>query len=374
MIKLCKPNISEDVILKVSEVLRSGQLVHGKENEAFEKELADYLGCSDVVTVSSGTAALHLSVMALNIGTGDAVIVPDFTFPATANAVIMNGARVVIAEVNPYTYNISIESVEDIIKNWKYPETLKALIPVHEFGCPAEMGKILELAEKYNLKIIEDAACALGALYKNKKVGTIGDCGCFSFHPRKNLTTGEGGAVSTNNSVLADRIRNIKNHGINFKSGSINFVEPGINYRMTNFQAAMGRCQLPFLDEWILKRKNLITYYYSKLNSLVEESFLYTPENFYGHSWQTFMVVLSDKFERNSIISSLKKFGIETNLGAQSLSSLNIYGELKKFETGYRLFSQGLALPLYESLKLDDIDYILKILKKILKENFKNDR
>jgi dTDP-4-amino-4,6-dideoxygalactose transaminase len=369
MIKLCKPNINEEAILKVSEILRSGQLVHGEENEAFEKELAEYLGCSEVITVSSGTAALHLAVMALNIGAGDAVIVPDFTFPATANAVRMTGARVVVADVDPYTYNISVEGIEEIIQNWSYPETLKAIMPVHEFGCPAQMDKISKISKKYNLKIIEDAACALGAVYNGKKVGTIGDCGCFSFHPRKTLTTGEGGAVSTNDPVLADKIRTLRNHGMSLKSGTVQFVEPGLNYRMTNFQAALGRTQLPFLDKWIAKRKKLVTYYYSKLNSLVKREFLYVTENFSGHSWQTFMVVLSDIYERHFIISRLKELGVETNLGAQSLSSLGIYGETKKLKTGYTLFSQGLALPLYESLEMKDIDNILEKLEKLLKEN-----
>ena len=214
MLKLSQPNIDENAIAAVADVLRSGQLVHGSEGEAFEKALAQYLGCAEVLLVSSGTAALHVALMALDIGFGDAVIVPDFTFPATANVVAMVGARPVIVDVAPGTDTMSVEKLEAVVKSWKGPERLKVVMPVHEFGCPAEMDAIRRLAQTYDLAIVEDAACALGARYKGSKVGALGDIGCFSFHPRKTLTTGEGGALATNDVGLAARIRRLRNHGM----------------------------------------------------------------------------------------------------------------------------------------------------------------
>lgn len=193
MFKLSQPNISEAAIAAVADVLRSGQLVHGQECEAFERELAAYLGCSDVVLVSSGTAALHVALQALDIGAGDAVIVPDFTFPATANVVALTGARPVIVDVVPGTYTLDTVQLERVVQGWEGPERLRAVMPVHEFGCVADMSEINRIAKAHGLAVVEDAACALGARQGEHKAGTLGDVGCFSFHPRKTLTTGEGG-------------------------------------------------------------------------------------------------------------------------------------------------------------------------------------
>lgn len=367
MLKLSQPNISEDAISAVGEVLRSGQLVHGQESDAFEKELASYLGCHDVVLVSSGAAALHLALLVLDIGPGDAVIVPDFTFPATANVIAMVGARPVIVDVLSNTYTLDPQKLQDVVSNWSAPERLRAIMPVHEFGCLADMKVINSIAKHNGLFVIEDAACALGAHLNGQKAGNFGDLGCFSFHPRKTLTTGEGGAIATNNPDHAARLRRLRSHGMERTPSGVFFQETATNYRLTNFQAALGRNQLPCLDCWIETRRQLAKKYLTELRPLVEKGWLKCPDWVDGHSWQTFMVVLNSSFNRNQIIEKLKVQGIEANLGAQSLSNIGLYGEQQYLSTiGPTLYSSGLALPMYEKMSPVDVERVIFALSKIL--------
>lgn len=370
MLKLSKPNISEDAIAAVADVLRSGQLVHGNESELFEQELSEYLGCNEVVLVSSGTAALHVALQALDIGVGDAVIIPDFTFPATANAVAITGARPVIVDVIPGNYTIDSELIEKVASEWRGPERLRAIMPVHEFGFVADMEKINSIARKYDLAVVEDAACALGAHQHGKKAGTFGDVGCFSFHPRKTLTTGEGGAIVTNDLQLAARMRQLRNHGMAKGVNGMNFIEPATNYRLTNFQAALGRNQLPKLDRWIEIRHELVAEYINCLSPLAEKCWLKIPELAAGHSWQTFMIVLANDYDRNEIIGRLREFSIETNLGAQSLVDLSLWGEPEiRPSVGPLLYSQGMALPLFELMARDDVRDVVKALSGLLSDD-----
>ena len=367
MLKLSQPNISDAAITAVANVLRSGQLVHGEESETFERELAAYLGCREVILVSSGTAALHVALLALDIGTGDAVIVPDFTFPATANVVAMTGARIVIADVVPGTYTLDVAQLKNIAESWQGPERLRAVMPVHEFGCVANMKEISQIAKIHDLAVIEDAACALGASLDGRKAGTLGDIGCFSFHPRKTLTTGEGGAIATNNRELAARIRRLRNHGMERSEQGIRFLEPATNYRLTNFQAALGRAQLPLLDKWIQLRHDLVNSYIKALAPLVEKKWLCCPLGNDGHSWQTFMIVLDESFNRNEVIAKLREQSIEANLGAQSLTSIGIYGKsLINPIFGPLLYEQGLALPLFERMTQADVTYVATTLTETL--------
>lgn len=367
MLKLSQPNIDDAAIAAVVEVLRSGQLVHGQECETFEKELAEYLGCGDVILVSSGTSALHVALMALDIGQGDAVIVPDFTFPATANVVALTGARPVIVDVLPGTYTLDSDALESLVAGWKGPERLRAIMPVHEFGFPADMTSINRIAEAHGLAVIEDAACALGATYTGGKAGNLADIGCFSFHPRKTLTTGEGGAIATRHPELAARMRRLRNHGMERTPSGMQFFEPATNYRLTNFQAALGRQQLPHLDEWIQARRDLAKDYLNNLAPLVEQGLLTCPVWDDGHSWQTFMVVLSPSFVRSDVIAALREHGVESNLGAQSLSVIGIYGDQTGNSTvGPQLYASGLALPLFEQMSTDDVQKVCIALNAVL--------
>ena len=367
MINLSRPNISEQAIESVARVLRSGQLVHGPESEQFEQELAAYLGCREAILVSSGTAALHVALMALDIGPGDAVLIPDFTFPATANAVAAVGARPVLVDVCAETYNIDPQRLREAIQGWQGEERLSAVMPVHEFGHPADMTAINAIAEEYRLHVVEDAACALGAALDGRKAGTFGTLGCFSFHPRKTLTTGEGGAVTTNDPELARRVRRLRNHGMERTAEGMQFVEPSLNYRLTNFQAALGRAQLPSLDTWIGARRELASQYRENLAALASQRLLTLPNADPGHSWQTFMVVLDDAVDRAKVMAALRELGIESNLGAQSMQRIGLYGAGKNpGEVGPRLYAQGLALPLYERMTPDEIRHVSESLAAVL--------
>lgn len=371
MIKLSQPSISEEAIEKVSNILRSGMLVHGEESNLFESELANYLGVKYALLVSSGTAALHLALLSLDIGQGDAVLVPDFTFAATANIVEMTGARAVIVDIDPATYNMDVDLLETTITNWRYKEKLKAIMPVLEFGNPTGISDYKRIAKQHNLYMIEDAACAIGAKENNQNIGTFGDLACFSFHPRKTLTTGEGGLLVTNDNTLANKASLLRNHGMIRTKKGIKFETPGLNYRLTNFQAALGRVLLKDLDKWLEIRQQLASRY---CHLLSEESFddkiKVSPKLIEGHSWQSFMIVLNPKYEQNKIIEALKIKEIEVNIGAQSMSQLGLYGHEsngdKTFPVGNINYRQGIVLPLHENMLKEDIECVVKCLLSIL--------
>ncbi|MDI2589751.1 DegT/DnrJ/EryC1/StrS aminotransferase family protein [Psychrobacillus sp. NEAU-3TGS] len=372
MIKLSQPIISEEEIQAVSDVLRTGMLVQGQYVADFEQALKKYMGAQNVLAVSSGTSALHLALAALEIGEGDAVFVPGFTYPATVNVLEIQKAKPILIDVDASTYNIDPDKLEETIINYSGKETPKAIMVVHEFGAPAEMTRILDIAKRYNLFVVEDAACALGTTINGQHVGTFGDIGCFSWHPRKAITTGEGGAVVTQNEKLNKRISLLRNHGLErLEDGSMDFVLPGFNYRLTEFQAVLGIHQLKKFNKWIQKRNELVEYYYKFLR---ECPHIQLPKKIEGHAWQTFMVVLEDIIDRGNVIHSLKLEGIETNLGAQAIGELTYYRKKYDFEnlsqhTASNLYKQGLALPLSPLLDKDDIRFITTKLMNILKAN-----
>lgn len=370
MIRLAVPSIGDAECAAVERVLRSGNLVHGEECELFEQELALYLGCKDVVVVSSGTAALHLSLLALDIGPGDAVLVPDFTFPATINVIELVGARPILVDVDLFTYNITPGNIRRTIYNWQGPEKIKAIMPVHEFGCPADMTAIMQIAKEHQLLVVEDAACGFGTIHNGQKVGTFGLTGCFSFHPRKAITTGEGGAIATNNLKVAEKLRLLRAHGMAKSSfGTMDFLEAGYNYRLTNFQAALGRCQLRCFDQWLQVRKKIQDFYRENLLALTVQ----LPEISSGHSWQTFMVVLPEFVDRKDISEQLKTAGIENNLGAYALHELAYYkqqypqmcSEMQKNQSEV-LFQRGLAIPCHQNMSIDDANEVVVALRKAI--------
>ena len=363
MIKLAKPVISEEIIDKVVSVLRSGNLVQGQYVRLFEEKLQDYLGVENATIVSSGTAALHLALMALDIQNGDEVIVPAFTFPATANVVENVGAKPVFVDISLSDYCLDPALIEGAVT-----KNTKAIIVVHEFGQAADMEKIVGIARKHNLYLIEDAACAIGTRFDNRPVGAFGTLGCFSFHPRKIITTGEGGAVVTNDKALAEKINALRNHGL-ASSGAADFDYAGLNYRMTDFQAVMGYYQLSGLEEDIRKRIHLARKYRENLSVF---NWLELPEPFENrrHIYQTFHVLLEGALDRVQFISHLKSNGIETNLGAQGLHLLPFYKNkyeyaASDFPQASRAFQHGLALPIGAHVAEGDIDFIAETMDAI---------
>lgn len=371
MIKLSQPTISEEAISRVNEILRSGQLVHGEECERFEQELSEFIGVKHAIVVANGTAALHLSLLALGIGPGDAVLIPDFTFVATANVVEMVGAKTIIVDVEKSTYNMDVELLEKQIKSWKGPEKLKAIMPVLEFGNPANLKMYRRIADRYGLYLVEDAACAIGSYDEECNAGSVGDLGCFSFHPRKTLTTGEGGLITTNDDGLAEKVKLLRNHGMVRSNAGLEFKTIGLNYRLTNFQAAIGRVMLHSLPSWIEQRKKLASEYHNSLAKLESENLLIRPSSNDGHSWQTFMIVVNHNIDRNEVIKKMRQMGIESNLGAQSMTALGLFNgseySQRSMPISKILFEKGLALPLHENLTQSKIGQVVNSLDSTLK-------
>ncbi|WP_127579934.1 DegT/DnrJ/EryC1/StrS family aminotransferase [Paenibacillus koleovorans] len=369
MIKLSQPSFTEEQITSVVEVLKSGMLVQGKKVLQFEELLSDYMNGPYVVAVSSGTAALHLAMIALGISKGDAVFVPDFTFPATANAVELVGARSIMVEVDPSTYCITPETLLAAIKGFEGPEKPKAIIPVHEFGAGVAMDQVMDIAREHGLFVVEDAACALGTQINGRFAGDFGHMGCFSFHPRKSLTTGEGGAITTNDKSLYLELLKLRNHGIEYSNQSIDFVVPGLNYRMTEFQAALGITQVEYFKRMLNIRFEIAQQYQQLLKDI---EMFQLPENLDGHSWQTFMIVLNEEYDRRTIINELKSREIETNLGAQALHMLSYFKQKyayheNDFSVAARLFKHGLAIPIHDKLTASEINKVSEQLVRVLR-------
>ncbi len=257
-----QPSIGEDEINAVREVLKEGRLtlISSEKISEFETRFAKYIGVKHAIAVNSGTAALHVALASLEIGAGDEVIVPPFTFVATATAVLHQNAIPIFVDIDPETYCIDPNAIEKAIT----PNT-KAIIPVHLFGHPADMESILKIGRENNIPIIEDACQAHGAKYKNKKVGSIGDLGCFSFFESKNMMTGEGGIITTNDDELAEKCRLIRHHGEPYW---YQYVRLGYNYRMTAIQAAIGLIQLKKLDNMNKRRIENAKYYNENFSGL----------------------------------------------------------------------------------------------------------
>ena len=345
-------------------MLKSGNLIQGKCVTEFEDALQSYLNVKNVVVVSSGTAALHLSLLALGIAKGDEVIVPAFTFPAAANVIELLGAKPVLVDISLDDFCIDASRIEEAVSN-----RTKAILPVHEFGQAAEMDKVTAIAEKYDLEVVEDAACALGTEFNSRKAGTFGTLGCLSFHPRKVITTGEGGAVVAEDDELAERIRTLRNHGISIIDGKYDVAYAGLNYRITDFQAALGLFQLFSIEDIIKARIEIAKTYDEKLSPI---DWVTVPKLFRDRKnvYQTYHIMLDDKIDRDELIRSLRKKDIEANVGAQALNCLTHYREKyaleeQDFPNAARAFKQGLALPMGNHVSCEDIEYIANTLSGI---------
>jgi perosamine synthetase len=364
-IPLMQPDINDGDINAVTNVLRSGMLVQGKVAAEFEKQIADFLHCKHAITVSNGTASLHLALIALGIGKEDEVIVPAFSYVATANVVELVGATPVFVDISIDDFNIDVTQIEKRIT-----AKTKAIMPVHEFGIAANMDAIIKIAKKHNLKIIEDAACALGAKINNQFVGTFGEIGSFSLHPRKSITSGEGGIITTNDDALADKIKILRNHGQRTVDGEMIFEEAGFNYRLTDFQAALAQSQFYRIENIISKKEKIAQAYLNgfETNKRIRLPVLFSERN---HTWQTFHVVIDNAIDRNELIKVLRAKNIGSNYGAQCIPQQKFYQEkynlncLQLFPNSMLAYSQGLALPMFEKLTAGQIDYVISTVNEL---------
>lgn len=358
------PDIQQQDIDAVVEVLKTGMLVQGQKVEELEKNIAGYLGVKHAVAASSGTATLHIALLASGIGTGDEVIVPAFSFMATANVIELTGARPVFVDIDIKTFNIDVIKIEEAITR-----NTKAIMPVHEFGMACNITEICEIASKYNLIVIEDAACALGAKENGKYAGSFGDIASFSFHPRKAITSGEGGMLVTNNDKLAEKFRILRNHGISSTNEKTEFVETGFNYRMTDFQAALVNSQFQRFEQILDYRNTLAGIYFEQLKNVPAIQLPFLPDN-KNHTWQSYHILVPAN--RDQIIKKLKAENIGTNLGAQCMPFQEYFQRKyrldcqKLFPNAMKAYNQGLVLPLYNQLDAEDLKRISEKLIKIL--------
>ncbi|MBP2142886.1 perosamine synthetase [Methanococcus voltae] len=361
-IPIAKPLVGEEEIQAVTDVLKSGMLAHGTEVEEFEKEFANYQQTKHGIGVTSGTVALDLALKALKLSHGDEVITTPFTFIASSNSILYQGSKAVFADIDENTYNIDPEQVMEKIT----PNT-KAIIAVHLFGQPADVKALKEIAEDHNIYLIEDAAQAHGAEYNNKRVGGFGDFSTFSFYPTKNMTTGEGGIVLTNDDELCNRAKLIRNHG---QSEKYLHTELGYNFRMTSISAAIGRVQLRNLDNWTEKRiKN------AKLlnDGLKDVDGIVTPfkDKNAKHVYHQYCIRVEDEFklERDELQKYLAEKGIGTGIHYPiPVNYQPIYEKLgydKDCEKSKYASERILSLPVHPSVTEEDIEYIVDVFKNI---------
>lgn len=371
-IPITKPYFDKAEEKAVAQVLRSGWVTQGPKVEEFERAVCKYTGGKCAVATTSGTSALFLSLHALGIKSGDEVIIPSLSFIATTNVVVHAGAIPVFVDIDAQTYNIDPDRIEQAIT-----KRTRAIIPVDQVGLPCDLGEIKRIADKHKLYVVEDAACALGSVYKGTKIGNARDVACFSFHPRKVVTTGEGGMILTNNKSLAEDLRILRHQGMSISdvarhsSKTIIFEKyhvVGYNFRMSDIQAAVGVEQMKKLPG-ILKRRAWLAQRYTKVFSKSKNIIPpYVPDG-YVHNWQSYVIRLREnkKITRDSLMQKLQGVGISTRVGIMAAHLekpyRTLYPKLSLPETE-QAARETMALPLYFQMTKKQQDYVItKILE-----------
>ncbi len=393
------PYFNEQELKMVGEVLDSGWVAQGPMVARFEEEIAAHEGIRHGVATTSCTTALHLAMTAKGMGPGMDVLAPAFTFVATTNTIIQTGAVPVLVDICQDTYNMDVRQLEKTIAehytndggkliNRKNGNVLWGIVPVHEFGLCCDILEINKIAEKYNLKVIEDAACALGAKIGEVHQGAFGNPSCISFHPRKSITTGEGGMVLTDDSGLAKRMKELRTHGSTVSADARHqgkgfllpeFNEAGYNYRMTDIQAAVGIAQLEKFDIIIEEKRKKAERYNSLINEKLPEVITpYVPEGYY-HTYQSYVCMLDyrkmglesvkDGGEyRNLLLQRLEDIGIATRQGTHAIHLLGYYKNRfgyipEDYLNAYACDQLSITLPLYVQMTESDLEYIISMIR-----------
>jgi perosamine synthetase len=379
-IPIARTNLLDSEITSVLDPLNAGWLVQGPKVKEFEDKWSSFTGASHSIAVTSCTSGLHLSLAASGFGPGDEAIIPAFTWISTANVVEHLGGKVVFCDIDLKTFNIDIAQIES-----KITERTKAILPVHLFGLAVDMGPIVELANKYNLFVVEDAACGFGAKYKGRHVGSFGNTGCFSFHPRKAITTGEGGMVTTNDDRLAEKIRRLRDHGAAMTDlqrhlGARPYLladhpDAGYNQRMTDLQAAIGSAQMDRAQNIVSERQALAKKYDDAFANL---DWLRTPfrSDDYEHGYQSYPCLYRAKeinvgsvkeinSERNQWMDDLQKSGISTRPATHAVHMLSFYKEKynlmpEDFPNSYVADQCSISLPLFHGMKDEEQNFVIE--------------
>ncbi|WP_321211124.1 DegT/DnrJ/EryC1/StrS family aminotransferase [Methanothermobacter sp. DP] len=362
MIPVATPIIDEEEIEEVVKVLKSGFIAQGPRVAEFEEKFASYVGTEHAVATSSGTTALHLALLAAGIGRGDQVITTPFSFAATANAALYVGAEPVFADIDPETYNIDPEGIEELIT----PST-RAIIPVHLYGQPADMDPIMDLAADHDLLVIEDAAQAHGAEYHGRMVGSMGDAACFSFYPTKNMTTGEGGMITTDNEEIADMARILRAHG---ETERYNHTYLGYNFRMTDISAAIGIAQLDKLDEFNRRRIENAGYLTGNLRDIEEVS---TPHVAGGVKHVFHQYTLRVPGSRDRLMEFLNGRGVGTGIHyPKPIYRQELYRRMgfnASCPASEKAAEEVLSLPVHPALTDEDLEMIVDSVRNFFGQN-----
>lgn len=374
MIAIAKPYLTEEDAQAAYDTILTGWITQGPKVQEFEEKFAAYTGAKYAVAVSNCTTALHLSLIVAGIGSGDEVICPSMSYIATANAIKYVGAIPVFAEVQPETYNLDPSDVEKRIT-----DNTKAILVVHQIGMPADIDAFKELCQKYNLKLIEDAACAAGSAYKGKKIGSHSELVCFSFHPRKVISTGDGGMITTNREDYYNRLKLLRQHGmsvndrVRHESSKVIFedhVELGYNYRMTDIQAAVGIKQLEKLD-WIVEERRKVAIAYHEAFKDVDFIRLPLEQEGYYTNYQSYSLYLKKncQISRNTLMQELLDRGIASRRGVMNAHRETAYksshGHIS-LPVSEDLQDNSIILPLYCPMKDSEIKYVIDTVLKVL--------
>jgi perosamine synthetase len=379
IIDLSKPSVGDLEFAALKRPLSSGWLTQGSEVESFENEFASSQKVSHAIAVSSATTGLHLALLAIGVKPGDEVLVPSFTWISTANAVLYCGAIPVLVDCDPTTFNLLLEDMLN-----KVTDKTSAIVVVHLFGLCVDV-EALKRALPRPIPIVEDAACAVGAVMNDRSAGSMGDIGVFSFHPRKTLTTGEGGMITTNSDKYSDTVRVLRNHGASplESSSSDNshvvqmpkFDHLGFNYRLTDIQAAIGRVQLEKLPMFLAERHELATIYSRRLSNFTN---IVVPkiEGDFTHSLQSYVILVNgESTNRDSLSNFLGVNGISTRPGTHAVHTLGYY----QSNFGYsdqdlpgalKCATKSLAIPLHNCMSEKDVEYVCHFIELWISKNF----
>lgn len=363
-IPLANPVIGEEEARAVYEVVKSGWVSMGEKNREFEEAFAASVGARHAVAVNNGTTALHLALISTGIGEGDEVLVPDITFISTANVVLYERATPVLVECDPLTYNISLEDAQRRIT----PKT-RAVIVVDMNGMPVDYDAVAAFAREHGLKVIADSAESLAAVYKKQRVGSIAPLHIFSFFPNKNLTTGEGGMITTDDDQCADLLRQLRNQGQDWRYHHIHL---GFNYRMTDIQAALGLEQLKRVERILAAKEEIVARYNDAFKNDPDIAPPFVPDYVSRHAWYMYAVCLRDGIDRDWVVSELKARGIDTRLSFPPVHIQPYYARRfgyrpESYPASFRAWSRLIDLPLWVGLTVEDQDYVVKSLREVVR-------